>query len=352
MAFATPTLPEIHDRIVSDIEARVPGADARLRRSMLGVLAWSNALAVYALYGFLGWISRQILIDTADAENLDRHASIWGIQRDASIAAQFNVTVTGVDGTFVPSATRLQRADGAEFTTQTDGTIASGTLTLAVTAVVAGADGNTSNGTALSFVSPVSGADSPATATATVLVDGVDEQDDDDLRTEILERIQNPPQGGAAHDYVAWAKQVAGVTRAWASSPSVGEVQVYFVRDDDGAGVLIIPDAGEVTTVQDYIDARRPVTVLNCSVDAPTAESDLFTIHIDPDTADIRAAVTAELDDLYRRSAEPGATMLLSQIREAVSRAAGEIDNAVTVPAGNITHTASQMPIRGTITWV
>lgn len=353
MAYATPTLTELRDRIMGDIETRIPGADARLRRSILGVIAFVLAAGFYALYGFLAWISRQVLVDTAEDELLDRHAGIYGITRSAAIAAQFEATVTGVNGTVIPLGTLLARSDTAEVSVNAEVTIAGGTATIKLTASVAGADGNTATGTALSFVSPISGADSPATATSTVLVSGADEQDDDDLRAEVLARIQSPPQGGAVHDYVAWALSIAGVTRAWATSPTVGNVQVYFVRDDDGLGTAIIPSAPEVAEVNTYIQTVRPVTAA-VTVSAPTAASDAFTIHPVPDTATIRTAIEAELADLYRRAAEPGATMLLSQIREAVSRAAGENDNAVTVPAADITHTAAQMPIfaAASITWV
>jgi uncharacterized phage protein gp47/JayE len=355
--FATPTLKELRDRIASDIETRVPGADARTRRSILGVLSFVLAAGFYALYGFLSWIARQVLVDTAEDELLDRHAGIYGIVRDAAVRAQFNVAVTGTNGTLIPVGTVLARADAEEFTTNADGTIAAGTVTITVTARKAGASGNTSVGTSLPFASPISGALTPVVAAAAPATDvvGADEQDDDDLRAEVLARIQNPPQGGAAHDYVAWAKGVPGVTRAWATSPGVGEVQVYFVRDvdhvDGASWTDIIPSAGEVTAVDDYIDARRPVTA-DVTVSAPTGTLDAFTIHISPDTATIRAAVEDELDDLYLRAAEPGATIFLSQIREAVSRAAGESDNTVSVPAGNITHASDQMPLRGTITWV
>ena len=43
--------------------------------------------------------------------------------------------------------------------------------------------------------------------------------------------------------------------------------------------------------------------------------------------------------------------ILISKIREAVSVAAGETDNTVTVPAADVTHTAGQIATFGTITW-
>ena len=61
--------------------------------------------------------------------------------------------------------------------------------------------------------------------------------------------------------------------------------------------------------------------------------------------------VTAELQDLLRREAEPGATLLISHIRAAISLATGETNYVMTAPAADVTHTTGQMATMGTITW-
>jgi uncharacterized phage protein gp47/JayE len=144
---------------------------------------------------------------------------------------------------------------------------------------------------------------------------------------------------------------VAGTTRAW-EYPNVdglGTVAVRFVQDDDP--VSILPSAGEVATMQTYIDGKAPVTA-DVTVYAPTQKTLNMTISITPDTAAVRAAVEAELEDLILREGDPGATLLLSQLNEAVSIAAGETDHTITVPAANVTHAVGEMPKLGTITWV
>lgn len=85
---------------------------------------------------------------------------------------------------------------------------------------------------------------------------------------------------------------------------------------------------------------------------APTAVPLDFTIHVDPDTASVRAAVEAELVDLLAREGSPGGTLRLSRIREAISRAAGESFHTMTVPAADVTLTGLQLSTLGTITWV
>lgn len=350
MPFSRPALADLIERSINDIEARLPGVDARLRRSNLNVLSRVHAGAVHGLYGYLDWLARQVIYDTAEAEILDRWATIWLTQpRKVATPAVGNTTFTGTNATLIPAGTVVQRADAVAFTTDADATISSGAVTVAVTASVAGAAGNTDAATALTMVVPVAGVNGSATVAAGGLSQGSDTEADASLRARLIARIQQPPHGGADYDYIAWTLEVAGVTRAWVYPQELGPgtVAVRFVRDDD---VSIIPDAGEVTAVQDYIDARRPVTAA-VTVTAPVAVALNFTIAATPSTATVKDAITAELADLLLREAEPGATILLSHIRQAISIAAGENNYTMAVPSADVTHATGQMATMGTITW-
>lgn len=350
MPFQRPSLAELVDRIQADIEVSLPGADARTRRSVLDVLARAEAGAVHGLYGYLAWLALQAMPDTAEVEHLDRWSRIWGVTRKTATQASGSVTFAGTDGVTVPAGTALRRSDGAEYVTLGDATIAGGSAAATVEAVVAGVAGNTDAAVKLSLVSPISGVQTQATVAAGGISGGEDVESDERLRDRLLERIRKPPQGGAAHDYVAWALEVPGVTRAWVYPEQLGAgtVEVLFVMDDKEG--TIIPSAGEVAAVQAHIDARRPVTAA-VTVAAPVATPLDLSIHVQPSTQAVKDAVTAALDDLLRREAEPGGTILLSHIREAVSTAAGEHDNAVTVPSADVAHGFGEIAVLGTITW-
>lgn len=349
MPFTRPTLAELIDRAAADLDSRLPGADARLRRSNLGVLSRVHAGAVHSLYGYLDFIARQIMPDTAEAEYLERWASIWGIPRNPAAAATGTITVTGTDGNTIPSGTTWQRSDGASFSADSAATIASGTASVPVSASVAGLAGETTSGSTLSLVNPLSGVTATATVAAPGLTGSADIETDAALLARLLARIRNPPHGGAAFDYVAWALEVPGVTRAWCYPLYSGDgtVGVFFVRDNDAS---LIPDSTEVATVQAHIDSVRPVTAA-ATVYAPTAHALDLTIAVTPNTTDVKAAVSAELTDLLLREAAPGTTILLSHIREAVSIAAGETNSIITVPSADFTNTAAQIAVLGTITW-
>ena len=347
--FNRPTLPELINRARADVQSRLT-LEELLRRNDPDVLAVVLAATAHGLYGYLDWQARQILPDTADSEMLDRHASLWLDEpRKDAAAATGDLLLTGTTGTVVPIGTELSRANGYLYATTAEATLAAGAATVAVQCASTGVDTSAPASETLTFVTPITGVNSTATVAADGLSGGTDTESDSALRARVLARIKEPPHGGAAFDYETWALEVPGVTRAWVYPLELGPgtVTVRFVRDDDAS---IIPDAGEVDTVQAYIDALRPVTA-QVTVVAPVAVPLDFTIALTPATASVKAAVEAELTDLIRREAEPGGTILRSHIREAISIATGETDHTLTVPAADVTHTTGQMATMGTITW-
>ncbi|WP_297813763.1 baseplate J/gp47 family protein [uncultured Methylophaga sp.] len=349
MAFNRPSLTELNERITNDIDSRAPGTEPRLRRSLFGILGRIVAGVVHGLYGYQEYKSKQYLPDTADGEHFSRLASIWKVPRKSAEFAIGNAGVTGTNGSVIEAGSLWQRSDGVEYSVDEEAAIVAGTATLALTAVEAGANPNASADVTLTAVETIPGVDGQATVDADGLTNGADIEPLEAWRARVLTRIQRPPHGGAKQDYEAWALEVAGVTRAWVFPKELGDgtVTVRFVRDDDAS---IIPDAAEVQAVQDYIDTVRPVTA-DLTVVAPTPVELDLTIELTPNTTTVQAAVEAEIEDLLRRQAEPGGTILISHIREAISIAAGETDHALVTPVADITHNTGEMAVMGTITW-
>ena len=347
--FVRPSLQTLIDRIEADIEARLPDADAGVRRTVFNTLARVHAGALHSLYGYLDYLSRQVIYTTAEAEYLEQWSTIWGVQRVPAGLSGGNVTFTGTNGVTVPTGTIVQSASGWQYRTTADGTIASGTATIAVTALLGGVAGDAVVSTVLDLVQPISGIASTATVASGGLTNGSEVEADSALRARLLARIQTPPHGGAVGDYVAWALSVPGVTRAWCFPlyDGPGTVGVTFVRDND---VSIIPDSGEVAAVQAYLDSVRPVTA-TVIVYAPTAVPLNLTIAAVPNTLAVKNAITAELQDLLKRNGAPYTWLYLSQINEAISLAVGETDHTLTVPSANIFYDNDEIATLGTITW-
>lgn len=351
MAFARPTLQQLVERIENDFKSRLNNNSSFLRRAWVFVLSRVLAGAFHLVYGYLDWIFRQAFTDTSDEENLLRDGSIFGVGRKPADFAIGNIQFTGVNGTLIPQGTEIQRSDGEIFVTQNNVTILSGTAIDEVVAQNAGSNGNTPNATQMQLVSPIIGVDNTVTVQSPGLSGGIDIEDIEDYRQRVLERKRQPPQGGNENDYRTWALEVPGVTRAWAYENylGLGTVGVTFVRDDDTPS--IIPDSNEVQTVFDYIEERRPLTS-DVTVFAPIEVPLNFTIEVVPDTPEVRAAVEQELRDLLLREAEPGATLLLTHIAEAISIATGENDHDLVSPNANVTPNAGELLTLGTITWI
>lgn len=349
MPFARPSPSEIRDRLAVEIAVALPGADARLRRSVEEILVRMTALASHELHGHLAWAARQILPDTAEDEILERHASIWGVARIAAAAATGAITFAGSPAAVVPAATELRRADDVRFVTASDITIGGGgTGSGAVSAVLAGAAGNTAAGTSLALLAPIAGVLPNPTVDLGGLAGGADAETDAALRARLLLHIQSPPSGGSQTDYEAWALAVAGVERAWVypSWLGAGTVGVAFLTTG-GA----VPGSPLVATVQAAINAQRPVTA-SVLVFAPATQTVNLAIDLSTDTTAIRTAVLVELADFFRREAEPGGILRVSRLSAAVSAAAGEVSHLLSAPAADVVLPAGTIAVLGTVTWL
>lgn len=163
--------------------------------------------------------------------------------------------------------------------------------------------------------------------------------------------------GGNYKDYIVWAKEVPGVTRAWVYPLhlGLGTVGVTFVLDDHPES--IIPGEDKVEEVQAYIDERRPVTA-ELLVFAPTPKPLDLTLSATPNTTAVRNAIEAEIVDLITREAAPGGafgvtgTIALSHINEAISLAEGESDHSLTSPSADVTVDTGEIIVPGAITWL
>ena len=219
--FNRPSLADLINRTTNDVFQRLQ-QDNVLRRADAQVYARVLAGVAHGLYGFIEWISRQIIIDTAEAEFLERWASIWGVQRLAATPATGTITFTVAPGAAdIPAGTLVQTLDGTQFQTTADITVSGLQATTTVTAVAPSAASNGYAGQTANLVTPVLGVQTAAVLG--LLAGGGDLESDDSLRERLLNRIQQPPQGGDANDYGQWtlATPGGGATRITHRRPSV-----------------------------------------------------------------------------------------------------------------------------------
>ena len=354
MPFDRPTLDALQTQTEAELASRL-GLPALLPRSVLLALARVQAGVAHGLHGHLAWVARQILPDTADGEVLERHASIWGITRKPATFAEGTVIVTGALGAHVPTGARLQRADGLEFEVGAEAVLeldGSGTQSVDVFARAPGAASDTAAGLELSFTSPVAGVQLVTVVEEPGLEGGADPESDDALRERLLQRLQSPPQGGAEGDWIRWALEVPGVTRAWAipHHMGLGTVGVPIAADDDPSGPA--PSQDLLDEVLAYLESpeRKPVTATPV-VFAPTLVPLDPVIQLVPDTPLVRNQVVASLEALLLREGGPGSTLRVSRVREAISTTPGELDHVLVAPAADLELATGELAVLGDVTW-
>ncbi|MFV1975494.1 MAG: baseplate J/gp47 family protein [Candidatus Scalindua sp.] len=352
---------QIIDRISADFQTRITGATTLLRRSFLKVLAKVYGGTVHLLYGYLDYQSKQLFATTADTVGLDLIASEYGISRTTAVKATGQTVATGTDEYNIPANTELQSTNGQVYLVDTLVTLANGTATLDITAKEVGVDGNDDGNIILTFVSPIININSNTTVTSDGINGGSDEETDMALRERVLARKRKPPYGGAEHDYIAWAKEVAGITRTWAISSYMGSgtIGVAFVRDND-ENILpnqILRDAMKAYIIS-HVDPASGDTI-GCPV---TAEPGLFIINLSellinfvidiyPNTDVVQTAIQTELTNLIKDEGGPGQTLYLSHINEVISQTAGALRHNLITPSSDITATNDQIHILGSITF-
>lgn len=351
MAYTTPAYPAIRDAILRDVANQQPDV-ATGEDSDLYIRAAGVAAAIEGLYMHQAWLARQILPDLADTDWLERHASLRGLTRKPAAYASGALDFGGTPGAAIPLGTQARTVAGVLYATTASGALdGAGAATVAAQAVEPGAGGNLAGGGSLTLVAAPSGVN--ATATGGAMTGGADIETDAELRARLLALIRNPPHGGAAHDYVRWATEVAGVDAAWCFPlrRGIGTVDVVILPEGGG-----LPSSGLLADVADYIDALRPVTA-DVEVLGPTAVpvsvTAALTLTGAVDLADIQAQAAVDLA-VYFATLAPGSTAVRSQILAILATLSGVADVSMSAPAANVTTlvdaTHVQLATLGTLT--
>ena len=152
----------------SQIAARVTDISALAPRGIIDVMTTAVAGAVYTIHGYIEYMLRQILPDTATGKYLERHGAMWGV---ATSGARRAMGVVWADlgiapGTIIHAGTILTSEQGLEYETlqdyaykkEPDDWLVFGYYWLLVAARNPGKEGDLKDEDRLYFRSPVDGA--------------------------------------------------------------------------------------------------------------------------------------------------------------------------------------------------
>lgn len=380
MAFARPAFLDLYSQALNDITSQ-SATNALLRRAVLPAVAFALAGLSWLHYGYLDYISLQSVPFTATGEYMRGWGALKGVAPLPAASANGAATFPGTNGATIDAGQIIVRGDNVSYSVTTGGTVAGNTITVPISAIIAGAIGNAAAGVGLTLSSPASGIIAGGVA-ASELEGGADAEIDSAYRTRMLATYANPPQGGSVADYYEWAVAVPGVTRAWISplAAGPGTVTVYTMWDSAEAAHAGFPQGttgvatseardvaatGDQLTVANAIYVPQPVTALVYSA-APTPLPVNFTItDLEPSTAAIKAAILVALAGVFQRSASPGGTafpivlpnapngkMYPEQFYSAIGAVAGLRRFTLVSPSASIVAGAGAIPTLGSVTYV
>lgn len=248
----TETLQSIRARMDADVNAGIPPTDQAFMDTVEGS-AFFDLSQVVALEAERLWDMAATEIPAAAfpkfawGDYLDDHGETIGLERKAAAAATGQVTFSGTNGTLIATGTIVRTAqtdpdsDPIEFATTASATIASGTATVGVQAVVPGAQGNLAANQISEMPAPPSGVTSVTNAAA--ITGGADVESDEAYRERILLVLSSPQGAGTITDYKQWALAYAGVgfvsvEPLWDGAGTV-RVMVTDVNNDPVGGTIV-----------------------------------------------------------------------------------------------------------------
>jgi len=353
-------LRQVREMVRDDITASLYGASF-IGNNVLRVMADAMAGLTHHTLRYIDWLALQLLPLTAETEWLDRHGDIWLVNADGSVGrkmatyAEGSATFTGVvEGIVIPVGTQLEAIGNIGYETTEEGITAASNaaVEIPIRSLDPGADSNQEPGTTLTLLAaPVNIINSAEVVT---LTGGTDTENDDDLRVRVLQRIRQPPQGGAAHDYVRWALATPGCTRAWCAPLEMGigtvTVRVLFDvlrADNDGW-----PRGEDIDAVTAYIDTQRPVAVKDFWVLAPVKQFvDVKIANLIPNDEDTKAAIEAGLKQMFYDLAAPGQTIFATWKAQAIMNSPGVISFDLIDWSDDVMESPGHMGVLGDIVY-
>ncbi|NAX01429.1 phage baseplate protein [Vibrio sp. V34_P3A8T189] len=352
MPYSTPTLRQLIETGLIDIETSLDqvlpkyGIEQALNVAVSG--------AIRDLYDYNSWIVRQIIpTSESDDQTIIDTARTEGVIRKLASASVGPVIFSG--NAPIPVSTVMTHQDGRTYRVTSSNAPSGGSVTVDVEAEETGSEYDLPSGEQLTLAQTVPGVQ-PVGISGDIS-GGSDIEPVPQLLERLLFRKRNPPMGGAPHDYVAWCREVAGVTRAWAVDFFQGPSTIgYAYVFDDRADIL--PTVTDKQNMQQYIyrhadpatgtDTGRPAGIE--AIDIPLSlKATNLEIHLTPDNEENRVAVKTNLE-AYWRTLSPGSTLILSKVRTAIGEVSS-VNNYILDLSADIPSAPEELHVLGVITW-
>lgn len=360
-----PTIQEIKNNIIQDIEARLNQNVKLLPKAFIRVLSAVLTGIMIQLYKYIGWLFLQIFVTTASYEESEIFGTKitplieWGrlfTVGDPTPAIQtiLNISVNvEILDSVLPAGTQFTSViNNVIYITTQDYTLNTNPKIIQVTAVTAGIIGNLDAGSIVTTINPLAEIEANASINSTDTL-GIDRESELAYRTRVLQKKQSEPQGGSYTDYRIWSVEVASVINAYPYSGDPGQALVY-IECDRTVFVDGIPDSAKLLEVANTINQanRRPITAI-IDPDGDQSYKNIKPITRKSFDVDVKDLVTSNLAavkqnienalNTYFYSREPFIDGLTSEPRKdkiTLPNVLRVVDDIVTAAAGTFTGVA------------
>lgn len=366
--FAAPSLIEIEKRVVDDYRTKLGTPAVLLPHSPEAALASADAATAHALHRHLERVANTALWAVLYTDTyLDLWAVRFGVPRKAGGRATGIVEANGTEGTLVPVGTLWQRtADAFQYRVTEDTTLLAIATNVPVEAVTSGTAGNALSGSPVTLVADIAGVTNAGEIAGTIK-DGTVPETNDQLLARLLQRLRFPPKGGGHGDYVRWALERPGVTRAWEFETNglveeLGYITVRFVYDGTYEADPIFPDTTSLlNAMAAHIEAKMPVglrlvvpqadTVGNPNPGEYGSQALDPTIKLKPNTDPVQKAAARALRVAISRGRMGASTFPVSLLYNALSNEELVQDFEIVTPVANVAVADLRVLILGDPVW-
>lgn len=258
-----------------------------------------------------------------DPEDLEEYAKGFGVSRDPPSQATGTVEFTTNSSTTILEGTSVgtqpdSSGDFIEFETNEDvSSSGAETVSVGITAVDGGNDGNVGAGSITYLPSPPPGVDSVTNPSETT--GGVDEQTTKSLREDVKNAVLESAEGGTVDGLEQFIENETNATSAIVNEKFTGDADHGSYPHGD-----VVVYGGTDTEVKDAIQFAKPSAVEHILV-RPTVIETRITIEAEGsniNTTTIEDELTAFFDDL-----ELNETVYRDQIIQEIMNADRDIDN-------------------------
>lgn len=336
-----PTLQELKDRMLADLDYRLPSLRSRPAKSVLLVLVTVLAGVVSSLYAFGGWIARQLDPLTASESWLVRWAARLGVPRKQATASLGAIQFSGTGD--VPAGTRLRHVStGVIYQTLQTGAV---DAAIETTAETTGVVGNIPLNSSLTLETPIAGISMTATV-VTAFTGGYDQESLADWASRVAAKLQERQKIGDADDYRRWAidSHPAIVdARVYQNTPALGDISISVLGTPENPVI----DSLALAEAQQTLDRLRNVcgTVrLYAVMTTPAA------IRIADVPDDVHAVIADGITNLFATRAKFDAQIWPEEIERIIALHSSTY--TLLSPVAKLQATDSNILTFGGITWL